>query len=67
MKVLALLDIPAADQEKLCYRNAETLFGLRNRLLKIVPREPTFLLSRFAPSGPLAVMAALLCHRDRIG
>jgi aminocarboxymuconate-semialdehyde decarboxylase len=28
MKVLALLDIPAADQEKLCYRNAETLFGL---------------------------------------
>jgi len=28
MKVPASLDIPAADQEKLCYRNAEKLFGL---------------------------------------
>jgi hypothetical protein len=28
MKVLALLDIPTVDQEKLCYRDAETLFGL---------------------------------------
>jgi uncharacterized protein len=28
MKVLASLDIPTTDQEKLCYRNAETLFGL---------------------------------------
>jgi hypothetical protein len=28
MKVLALLDIPTVDQEKLCYRDAETLFRL---------------------------------------
>jgi len=28
MKVLASIDIPTVDREKLCYRNATTLFGL---------------------------------------
>jgi predicted TIM-barrel fold metal-dependent hydrolase len=31
MKVIASLDIPAADKEKICYRNAQQLFGIRNQ------------------------------------
>jgi uncharacterized protein len=29
MKVIASLDIPQADKEKICYRNAQQLFKLR--------------------------------------